>query len=383
MKGFAIFFSIVLLVHSALNYYIFIRGWQALPLDSALKPWYIVAAVILWASYILGQVLESKAPSIFSDALVWIGSFWFAFMVYFFFTLVLFDLVRLIDHWVPIFPASWRANWPATKLWTMILTVVFYIIVIGIGFLNARTVRIKPVTLEIDKRNAEHDSLTVVALSDMHLGTIIGRARLTDMVEKINSCNPDIVLMGGDQIDGNPDPAIKMDLGSLFKSIKSKYGVYAINGNHEFIGNVEKSDRYMEEHDIHLLRDAVTPVAGLYIVGREDLSINRQNRQRATLDSLMHGIGKEYPVIMMDHQPFHLEEAEKNGVDLQFSGHTHHAQIWPLSYITKMVYEVSWGYKKKTNTHIYVSCGAGTWGPPVRLGNTPEIMKFTLKFKNH
>jgi len=235
----------------------------------------------------------------------------------------------------------------------------------------------------MNKPNAEYDTLTVVALSDIHLGTIINRSRFEDMVTKINSCNADIVIMGGDQVDGNPDPAIKQDLGDLFRNIKSRYGIYAINGNHEFIGNVEKCDRYLTEHAIHLLRDNVVKIAGVYIVGREDISINRMNgKQRVPLDSLMHGIGSTDPVIMMDHQPFHLEEAEKNGVDLQFSGHTHHAQIWPLSYITQMVYEVSWGYKKKSDTHIYVSCGAGTWGPPVRIGNTPEIMKFTLVFNN-
>jgi uncharacterized protein len=80
----------------------------------------------------------------------------------------------------------------------------------------------------------------------------------------------------------------------------------------------------------------------------------------------------------MDHTPFHLEEAEENGVDLQLSGHTHHAQIWPWNFITKRVYEVSWGYKKKGNTHVYVSCGAGTWGPPIRIGNTPEIMDIDI-----
>jgi predicted MPP superfamily phosphohydrolase len=76
-----------------------------------------------------------------------------------------------------------------------------------------------------------------------------------------------------------------------------------------------------------------------------------------------------------------LEEAEKNGVDLQLSGHTHHGQLWPFNFVTRKVYELSWGYKKKGNTHFYVSSGVGTWGPPIRTGNRPEIVNILLRFE--
>ena len=82
----------------------------------------------------------------------------------------------------------------------------------------------------------------------------------------------------------------------------------------------------------------------------------------------------------MDHQPVKLEEAENNGIDLQLSGHTHHGQLWPFNFITKKIYEVSMGYKQKGDTHYYISPGVGTWGPPVRTGNKPEIIQFTLNF---
>ena len=92
-------------------------------------------------------------------------------------------------------------------------------------------------------------------------------------------------------------------------------------------------------------------------------------------------VDNSFPVILMDHQPFKLEEAVNNKVDLQLSGHTHNGQLWPFNYITDMVYELTWGYKKKENTHFYVSCGAGTWGPPVRTGSRPEIVNVVLKFE--
>ena len=103
--------------------------------------------------------------------------------------------------------------------------------------------------------------------------------------------------------------------------------------------------------------------------------------KRTSLTDLVKDLDKNLPHILMDHQPFHLEQAEINGIDLQISGHTHHGQLFPFHWITKLVYEQSWGYSKKENTHYYVSCGVGTWGPPARTNSVPEIVQIKLKFK--
>lgn len=87
-----------------------------------------------------------------------------------------------------------------------------------------------------------------------------------------------------------------------------------------------------------------------------------------------------YPKILLDHTPFNLNEAIENNIDIQLSGHTHHGQIFPGNLITPLIYEISWGYKKKANTHFYVTSGAGTWGPPVRIGSKSEIVKIKIKF---
>jgi len=97
----------------------------------------------------------------------------------------------------------------------------------------------------------------------------------------------------------------------------------------------------------------------------------------------MTGVDHQYPLILMDHQPYGLDEARRNGVDLQLSGHTHHGQLFPFNYITRAVYELSWGYLQKGSTHYYVSCGVGTWGPPVRTNSIPEIVQFKLRFEGN
>jgi predicted MPP superfamily phosphohydrolase len=242
--------------------------------------------------------------------------------------------------------------------------------------------RLRTIELTIPKQGRSMKSLNIAVVSDIHLGTIVGKSRLENIVQRINALDPDIVLLPGDVVDEDIGPVIRNNLGETLRKIRSKYGVIAVTGNHEYIGGVEPACRYLVEHNITMLRDSAMKINdSFYIVGREDLSIRGfAGKTRKTLEELMSGVDKSYPIILMDHQPFHLDEAEKNGADLQLSGHTHHGQLWPFNFITKKVYELSWGYKKKGNTHYYVSCGVGTWGPPVRTGNRPEIVNIKLNF---
>jgi predicted MPP superfamily phosphohydrolase len=99
---------------------------------------------------------------------------------------------------------------------------------------------------------------------------------------------------------------------------------------------------------------------------------------RKSLDTLVSGIDKSRFTVLLDHQPYNLNDAVENGIDLQISGHTHHGQMFPFNFITKAIFEVSRGYKQIENTHFYVSTGFGTWGPPIRVGNRPEIVVFNI-----
>jgi hypothetical protein len=171
-------------------------------------------------------------------------------------------------------------------------------------------------------------------------------------------------------------------VGEKLKLLKAKYGVYAVTGNHEYIGGVTKAKRYLAEHNVNLLSDtAILIDESFYVAGREDLTINSfTNLRRKSLSDIVGSLDKTKPIILLDHQPFKLEKVVENGVDLQLSGHTHHGQLWPFNYITKMVYELSWGYLKKGDTHFYVSSGVGGWGPPIRTVNRPEIISIKLHF---
>ena len=379
---FPIFFAIFFAVYGLVNLYIFIRGWQALSNPSLLKAFYIPLFLVFSLSFIGGRILENVWLSRVSDVLIWIGSFWVAAMLYFLLILFVVDLARLINHWIPFFPSFVASNDPGVKRWAALFVIILTTLSLLAGHINALIPRTRTLDITIPKMNGGQDMLNVVVASDIHLGTIIGRKRFDRIVSRINELNPDMILLPGDIVDEDLAPVIHQNLGESLKNLKSQFGVFAVTGNHEYIGGVERAYRYLTDHGVQVLRDqAVRVNNSIYLVGREDRSIDQfTGKRRRPLSELLAHVDKEYPVILMDHQPFHLEEGENNGVDLQLSGHTHHGQIWPGNLISEKVYELSWGYKRKNGTQVYVSCGVGTWGPPVRLGNRPEIVNIRLRF---
>lgn len=381
--NFVIFFSVFFIIYGLSNYYIYIRGAQAIPPGSSLRIPYLILFLVVSSSFIAGRVLERFTLSFASEVLVWMGSIWLGAMLYFFLAIVLLDFLRFLNYLFHIFP-SWVTNdYAKTKAATALVTVGIVVVILMTAFINAMTIRLRTLEISIPKRVEEMKSMNIVAVTDIHLGTIIGRKRFDRIVDRINALQPDIVLFPGDMVDEDLAPVIKDNLGEAFKNIKPKYGVYGITGNHEYIGGVEEACRYLEDHGVIMLRDSTVKINNtLFLIGREDRSIGQfQGKRRKTLEELMQKVDPAYPVILMDHQPFHLEEAVRNRIDLQLSGHTHHGQLWPLNYITNKVYEISWGYEKRGQTHIYVSSGAGSWGPPMRLGNTPEIVNVHLHFE--
>ena len=294
-------------------------------------------------------------------------------------SVIFIDLLRLVNLIIPFIPED---N-PAFKLLIFRLVILFVSIVVFFGFLNARSPRIKNLALDIPKKVSGFKQLKIAVASDTHLGTIICKSRIEKIVRKINLLDADLVLLPGDVVDEDIGPVIRQNLGDTLRKIKSKYGVYAITGNHEYIGGAEPACKYLEEHGIVELRDRYVKIAdSFYIIGREDRAMKSfAGKIRKPLDEIMKGVDKSLPMILMDHQPVKLDDAEKEGIDLQLSGHTHHGQLWPFNFITKKIYELSMGYKKKGNIHYYVSCGVGSWGPPVRTGSRPEIINLTLIFR--
>ncbi|MCL4512180.1 MAG: metallophosphoesterase [Bacteroidetes bacterium] len=376
---FILIVSAILSIYGLANFYIYLRGLQALRPFGTMRLAYAGTFILLAISYIVSVFLERADIIALGKPLSWIGSFWIGAFVYLLLITAAVDLLRLVNHFAPFFPAFITSN-PARAARVAAISALSVVVVLLVyGFVNAHIIRMRTFGISVPKETGSRKTLNIVMASDIHLSSIIGRSRIEHIVERINSLLPDLVLLPGDIVDGDLNPVIRQNLGEALRQIKAPLGVYAVTGNHEYIGGVEKACKYITDHDVKMLRDSTVFVDGsFYIVGREDRSAGKKRR---SLKELMVSVNMKYPIILMNHQPFHLEEAEQNGVDLQFSGHTHHGQFWPFNYITDIVYKLSYGYIKKGSTHIYVSSGVGTWGPPLRIAADPEIVNIRMRFE--
>lgn len=380
----AVFLLVVLAVYGGANFYILRRGAQALAGYPRARAVLLAAGVLLVVAYPLGRALNGPSGARFAGGLTHAGSFYLALMVNLFFAVLAIDVLRLADRAVRIFPGSWSAEPRRTGL--AAFTVVLGVSLLGLagGYVNALRPRLRTLDIRLDKPAGDgRDGLTVVAASDIHLGTIMGSRRLEAIIARINALEPDIVLLPGDIVDESVSADEEEKMISALSAIRAPLGVFSVTGNHEYFGGLARNLSYLVRGEVRVLQDEAVTVGGAIILaGRKDPTAARYGEERKALSEVLAGAGvdRALPVILLDHQPVRLSEAEAAGVDLQLSGHTHAGQLFPLNLINKLMYEQYWGYLRKGGTQYYVSCGVGTWGPPVRTGSVPEIVRIRLAF---
>jgi uncharacterized protein len=374
-----LFFSIALTIYSLVNIYIFFKGYNAIPGLKNSSLLYSIIFFLLAVIFIASKFLESKHSSVISDVLNILGGFWLAFMLYGFLFFLLSDILLLILRITRIIGSD---NILLFRKWSFLITVAFSSLLIFGGFINALIPVVKKYDITIDKPAGGIKTLRIAAVSDIHLGSIIRKRSIKKLSGMLSKMNPDLILLLGDIVDGEIGPVMRGDLLQYFTCPKCNDGLLAITGNHEFIGGAGRTIPYIESKGIRVLKDEiVTLQGGIQLIGRIDRDSRRfYGKERASLGDLMKLADTTKPVILLDHQPFHLEESARYGIDLQLSGHTHNGQMWPLNYVTSMIYELSYGYLKIDRTQFIVSSGYGLWGPRVRSGSRSEVLLINIRF---
>lgn len=375
-----IFILIVFIPYLLLNYYVGSRLWQYI--FSHLAPgwgkvfWPALALVAL--SPLAARVKALPLPTQARDFLAFGGDYWLAALYYFFLVWLATDVGRFAARKLGLLAAG------AAKPLTVGLAVAAVVgAVVLYGAWNARNPQVATYEVTIAKPAGKLEELHIVMVSDIHLGPIVNYQRLEGLVAMIGARRPDIVLLAGDVIDENVSYFVERKMAAPFLRLTPRYGVWAVYGNHEYLsGKIDEVAARLSEAGIRVLRDEYAKVDdAFYLVGRDDRRRAQfGDRGRKPLAEVMAGVDRRLPVILMDHQPFGLDEATGQGVDLQLSGHTHVGQMWPNSFVTDRIFEDDWGYLRKGAFQVIVSSGFGTWGPPIRVGNTPEIVDITVKF---
>lgn len=340
------------------NVYVLWHVWRILPLPSWAKVVVVMLMVFAFLLLFVGFSRHVHLSMPLATAVYEIGTSWLIILLYLFMAFLLLDIGR----WVHLVPATFLKNsWSGTLAVTAFMFIIFLY-----GNIHYHQKVRQPLTLTTGKTLSR--KMKVVMLSDLHLGYHNRRSEFAKWVDKINEEKADLILVAGDIIDKNIQPLEEQEMHQEFLRLNAP--VVACLGNHEYYGGESNALLFYKKADITLLRDSVTTVGDLCIIGRDD----RSNPKRKTLSELMKGVDSTKYLVVLDHQPIQLEEAEQNGIDFQLSGHTHHGQVWPISWITESIYECAFGEWQRGSTRYYVTSGIGIWGGKFRIGTRSEYV---------
>ncbi|MFP4424297.1 MAG: metallophosphoesterase [Candidatus Woesearchaeota archaeon] len=334
-------FIFVFLAYAGLNSYIFLRLGSLLGIKKRIL--FLLTAITTFAVP-LSLYIEKAFPNMFSRGFYFISALWLGIFFFFICFLIIYEVIRQF-YSVP------HAG---------VIIVALVGLMTIISMINAAGIVIKEV--EVPVENLEEE-ITIVQLTDLHLGAIRNSGFLERVIDKTEGLNPDMVLITGDMIDS-----------SIHKNIFSPFGrinapIYFVTGNHEVYEGIHKVYELINGSNIRVLRNEVVSEHGIQIVGIEYQGIPAI--KKLDLDSTT-------PSVLMYHTPEGTEYAKEKGIDLQLAGHTHNGQIFPFTLLVSMRYQYVKGLYDLDDMHLYVSPGTGTWGPYMRLGSRNEITYLRL-----
>jgi predicted MPP superfamily phosphohydrolase len=355
-----------------------------------------IRKVILWTMAFLAIAIFPSAllvrahANVFTGLLYQVTSVWTGLFIYLFMAAIL--------TWL-IFGAGYLFRFSPNMRIVSIGLVLLVVGVSMVGLWRAKHPRIKWIDVKIDTLPDHWRNRTIVHLSDVHLGVINGTGFLRRVVEKVNSLEPELILITGDLFDGMAGE-LSLFPGPL-NSLKASKGVFFVTGNHEGYLGPDGPLSVLKKTDIRVLDDEIVDRDGLQIVGISYPEYQRQNKARYLLEE-SGAFDSSKPSILLYHTPTNIEEDNKNrtdqqnraywspdttmnlakeaGIDLQLSGHTHKGQFFPFGLLTRRIYNgYDYGLHKDGRFHIYVTSGTGTWGPPMRIGSSSEIVAIRLR----
>lgn len=358
-----------------------------------------VALCVFWLYFVLDMYIAVLLPHGRIERFMKIfGNYWYGVTLYTFMIVGGALLIRFFLLHSRLKDRRWVSSEKTFLASGSVCVLLIALVCVG-GHFHAKEIHVTRYETTVHKDGGRLDDLHIALLGDLHLGYSVGPDMMEQMVEKVNACAPDIILIAGDIFDNDYDAIEEPErIVEILRGLKSRYGVYAVYGNHDvaepIIGGFtfssgkkkvsdERMDRFVEECGFCLLRDEAALIAdSFYLFGRPDeRRPGRGIGERMTPAELMRTMDAERPVIVLEHEPKHLGELADAGVDIHLAGHTHDGQFFPFNLVMKLVFENSCGILQKGDMTSIVTSGVGVYGPDMRVGTDAEICDIHVTFR--
>lgn len=354
--------------------YLFVRIWILfIPKEFRLR--YAVISTILFMIYPLSNLTGDDSSGLIARITGTISNYLLPFLLYLFLFVLLTDLLLLIITIFKILPRE-KIRERSLRLKVFAVIICLPAIIVIAGAINFNSIRISEYNVDVQKRKSDLSNLRIAFISDFHIQENTPFGFVNRAVQKVNRINPDIMLFGGDIFEGNSENENFREVENLLGGIRSKYGVYGVLGNHEHYSRQDRGSFFNKAGIKILIDSSVIFNRSFILAGRDDSHIS----SRKDVNELISSLPDSLPIILLDHRPSEIKQVAGTKTDILLSGHTHHGQLFPINFITRRVYDLSMGYRKFGNTHVFVSSGIRLWGFPVRTTGKSEIVVINVSF---
>jgi predicted MPP superfamily phosphohydrolase len=361
------------LIYISMHLYAYLKIKAAFAFGIPTNIFLITFMVIMVFAPIIIHISEKQGSEFFARLMSYVGYMWMGLLFLFTCASVVIDIYHFLIYLSGlIVRKDLIALIPSSRI-SFFIPLILSILIAIYGFFEAQNIRTEKITIRSPKIPESVGRLRIVQISDVHLGLIVRKEMLERILKEVRAAGPDLLVSTGDLVDGqiNSLPG----LAELLSEINPRYGKFAITGNHEFYAGLNQAMDFTEKAGFTILRGKGLTIAGLInVAGVDDPAGNNYGLFRKVKEKeLLSGLPPEKFTLFLKHRPL-LDRNAIGLFDLQLSGHTHKGQIFPFSLITRLSYPADSGcLTLQNNSHLYVSRGAGTWGPPIRFLSPPEV----------
>jgi len=374
-----LFLAVFLSLYGGMHWYWYRKALPVIPQAAVTKLLLVIFLLLMMFAPIMIRLLERWGHETAARWTAVIGYSWMGFLFLSCSCFLALDLARLIV-WIAGragIGANLGSFFPGAGVAFSGVTILVSLICLY-GWYEATAIRTETVDIYTTKIPKAAGTVTIAQISDVHLGLLVGEARLRAILSAVRAADPALVVATGDLVDGQMDG--RDGLTEIMRDIQPRFGKFAVTGNHEYYVGSRQALSFLRDSGFTVLRGDVVEISGILAVAGVDDPVfgGKAEVAEQELEVLRRAPSDRF-ILLLKHRPVIAQES-RGRFDLQLSGHVHQGQIFPFGLLTRIAFPLPPGLSGiEEGGAVYVSRGTGTWGPPIRFLAPPEVTVFRLR----